>query len=363
MTPLRFFGLWLLVWVSGCAKQADRFTLDRVTQRGMTVPDVDKVCSLGSALYHVLGATGNKKSSHKALIIADATAALCVQQEAWEAELAALRAKHNWGALGAERANEIRDARLVEQRYHQETALRFFGAVQHLDAAFGRVGEGCPAIAPRDEIAYLVGVIAGTLAQLHDKAGGNFVGVPMDTLPRMARAAECLDNEKWWNVPSTIQWSAWVSIPGSGPADVEPWAALESAASQGESSGVRVARAMASLIASNADQTEALHDGIVSHAKSLENTPSDPKWALLDAYATSVTLFASDRVWTAEQGHRTPEFGVLPGWLERSGALGRDPFAAYPFGPADPFGEIPTSEDSSPDESPSVSPTVEAEGD
>ena len=91
--------------------------MDRVTQRGMTVPDVDKVCTLGSALYHVLGATGNeKKSSHKALIIADATAALCVQQEAWEAELAALRAQHNLGALGAERANEIRDARLVEQR-------------------------------------------------------------------------------------------------------------------------------------------------------------------------------------------------------------------------------------------------------
>ena len=235
--------------------------------------------------------------------------------------------------------------------------------MQHLDAAFGGVGEACPARAPRDEVAYLVGVIAGTLAQLHDKAGGNFVGVPMDTLPRMARAAECLDNEKWWHVPSTIQWSAWVSIPGSGPTDVEPWAALESAASQGEGSGVRVARAMASLIASNADQTEALHDGIVSHAQSLENTPSDSKWALLDAYATSVTLFASDRIWTAEEGHRTPEFGVLPGSIQTSGPLGPDPFAADPFGSADPFGESPTSEDSSPDEPQSVSPAVETEGD
>ena len=206
-------------------------------------------------------------------------------------------------------------------------------------------------------------MMAGTLAQLHDKAGGNAVGVPMDTLPRMARAAECLDNEKWWYVPAAIQSSAWVSIPGSGPTDVDAWASLESAASQGEGTGVRVARAMAALIASNADQTEALRAGIVAHARSLETHPSDPKWALLDAYATSVSLYTSDRIWTEEHGHRTVEFGVLPGSGEGAVPEEPDPFASDPFGPADPFGETPTTEESSPDAPQLVGPTVETEGD
>ena len=69
----------------------------------------------------------------------------------------------------------------------------------------------------------------------------------------------------------------------------------------------------------------------------------DTEWALFDTYATAISLHESDLIWADEAGHRTPNFGELPG-AEAEGATGPDPFGDDPFG-ADPFGsgeEAPT---------------------
>jgi len=323
----------------GCAAKVDRLTVDRVLARGMTVPDVDKACELGASLYHAIGALGaTEKPPHVALLIADATGAICQQQLAWEADLTALR------ALKAEPVNiaEVKDARLRAERYHGVAALRFWGAFQHTEAAFGPVGEGCK-VPKKDEVAYAVGLVAGMLALFHDKAGNNSVGVPLDTLPRVARGAECLSDEDWWHLPSALQGAAWATIPGSGPEGTDPWGYLEAAAEAGEQSGVRVARAISVLIASNADQGDYTRAGIESHANSLVEVEAHPQWRWFDSYALAISRHASDGLWTEEKGHRTPSFGQLPqafGQLpqvEQVVEPGTDPFEGEP----DPFGPEP----------------------
>jgi hypothetical protein len=323
--------------LAGCAAKIDRFTLDRVVDRGGAVPDTGKACAMGAALAFPLGSL-TRNEPHLALTVAEGVGAVCDEVTAWEAELASLRAKHNAAGLGEGRVAEITDARLEAVRAHARTAARFETSFQQLQAAYGPVGEGeCPKIAEKDEFAYLFGLVTGTLALLHDRASGGANDVPMDRLGAIARGAACLDDARWWSVPSALRGSAWATIPGSGPEGTDPWELLEEAATMGEASGVRVARAMQVLIASNSGEMAVLAASLQKHAASLQATPPNPDWRLLDTYAYEVSLHQSDLLWTEERGHRTEVFGTVPG-EPTVPEPAPDPFASDPFGagPAEP---------------------------
>jgi hypothetical protein len=316
----------LLLATVGCAQKVDRFTIDRVVARGLAVPDVPKVCALGESLAHPLAATSSAKHPpREALVIAELTSATCEEEDAWSAELDGLRAKHNLLVLGDARANEITDARIREQRAHTAAATRFYRAFGQLEAKFGPVGEACPKIAKKDEIVYVVGLVAGTLGLLHDRAGGGEVGVPIDTLGKVARGGQCLDDERWWHVPSALQAAAWEIIPGSQPTGVDPWERAKAAADAGDTSGVRIARALQVLVAANAGRTDVVDSGLRAHAASIAGTPQSADFALLDEYARLVDLHQSDVLWTEATGHRTPVFGTLPG-DDKPAAPPPDPF-------------------------------------
>ena len=242
---------------SACAAQVDRFTVRRVVARGLRVPDVPKACALGSSLAHPLAALASEhRPPHQALVIAELTGATCGESAAWEAELAEARARRIFGALGDDRAAAMLDAKLTAQRAHAAAADRFWRAFGHLEAEYGTVGEACPRLSDRDELVYVVGLVAGMLAVLNDKAGNSAVGVPLDVLAKVARGAACVPDDRWWHVPGALQAASWATIPGSAPAGADPWQLLADHASAGEQSGVRVARALQVLIAANVDRRD-----------------------------------------------------------------------------------------------------------
>lgn len=327
----------------GCASKIDRFTLDRVIPTAAKVGDTGEVCALGTALVHPLGSVSHNPPD-RALTIADGVAAVCDQSVAWEAELDAARVKHNGAALGEGRTADTVDAQLAARRAHARTAARFERSFDHLEAEYGTVGAAeCPKIAEKDEFAYLFGLVAGTLALLHDSASGGVNEVPRDRLAAIARGAGCLDDAAWWQVPSALSGAAWATVPGTGPAGNDPWKQMEDAATAGETSGVRVARAIQVLIAANAGRTDVLESALAKHAASLAATPTNPDWALLDTYATEVSLHQSDLLWTEARGHRTETFGQLPGDEAPPAEPGPDPFAGDdPFGAPAPEAPAPT---------------------
>lgn len=343
-----------LAATTGCAAKIDRFTLDRVVAVGTDVPDTGKVCHLGAALAHPL-ASLSKNAPHKALVIAELVSALCDEGEANEAELDMDRAKANLGALGADRAAEITDARVKAERAHAAAAGRYERSFQHLVAAYGEIGgEDCPKIKEKDEIAYLLGLVGGTLALIHDKRGGNTHDIPLDRLLVVARGSECLDDDRWWHTPAALRAGAWATIPGSGPEGSDAWQLLDEAAAAGESSGVRVGRAMQALIAGNAGRSEIVEAAIRAHAASLEATPQNGDYALLDRYAFEVSLHESDRIWAGAEGHRTETFGALPSDEEAPVAVpdlfsGSDPFGSP--APAEPEPDAASDDDAAEGES------------
>jgi hypothetical protein len=121
-----------------------------------------------------------------------------------------------------------------------------------------------------------------------------------------------VDDANWYHVPSALQGSAWVTVPGSGPADVDAWAFLDGAAVAGEAAGNRVARALQVRVASNAGRQDVLAAGIRAHAAALTSRPISGDLALLDEYARWISLHESDLIWVGAAGHRTERFGALP---------------------------------------------------
>lgn len=342
----------VLCTVTGCAGTVDRFAVNRIVhQQGAKVDDLGKACALGASLAHPLAALGTERRPPRmALIIAETTAGLCGELQSMEAELESVRARRNWQALGEHRVAEMRDARLREMRLHAESAKRYYRAWGQMTEAFGPFDGDCPKIRERDEIVYLLGLVSGLRALLHDKAGGSTVGVPADILGEVSRGARCLDNEEWWHAPGALEAAVWAVVPGSGPEGVDPWEILRAEAQAGADSGTRVAWSLYALLAGNAGLREDLEVAIAGHARSLADTPADPDWLLLDEYALRVTGHESDLIWTEERGHRTETFGALPA-PEQSSPLeaGDDPFGGDPFGGGEgSFGET--------DESPPPTP-------
>jgi hypothetical protein len=356
--------------MSGCAAKIDKITVNRIVARALTMPDVDQSCEIGVSLRSPLaGMTSESKPARKALLISEATAAMCDEVSAWSHELD--RAKALSDALGhdpAQRARLARDAGFAADRYHQRAAARYQRSWQQAVAEFGPIGEqvcadgadgkqacvvSCPKLKEHEEFPYFIALVAGIQSVLHDTQSGRTLEIPKETILSAARGAECIksdsngdgtvDGGKWWHAPEAIQAAAWATIPGSGPADADPWAIMEEMGQKGDALGVRVARGLQVTIAMNAGKEDVARTAIQAHAAALEAHPQLTTHALLDRYAYLLSLHQSDLIWIAEEGYRTPVFGELPG-TPAGAPDGDDPFGGDPFGGdagGDPFASEP----------------------
>lgn len=329
---------WLLVLLvlPGCVRSTvDRFATQRVIPLAIQDADIERTCAVGVALGHPFASvTRPGNPARRTAVIADATAAICAEPAARAAELDAALAHHLSDADARIRA--VKDARERERRARAVAARRFFGAWQQAEAVWGPFGGECARVRDRDELTLLVGLVSGALAMVHDKSSGSTQGVPLDTLGQAGRAASCLDDARWWHVPSALQAASWAAIPGSGPEGVDPWDALEQAARAGEGSGVRLGWALLAWIAGNAGDDARVDLALRAAADSFARTPTDPANALFDQYALEVLRHQSDLRWATERGHRTERFGDLPEPDAPPAPPGDDPFAEDPFSEESP---------------------------
>ncbi len=327
----------LLVTLLGCLRgPVDRFTLKRVVPAAMQVPDVDRVCRTGGALGHALVAVP-RRTPHLAMVIADTTAALCDDASAREAALRALVARQA-GQIGP-----TRDLLEAARRLRSRAALRHASAYDHARAVWPWIGDRCGKVAKDEELTFLVGLMAGTLAMLDDASSGGAQEVPLDTLARVGRAASCLDDARWFYVPSTFEAASWTLVPGLAPGGTDPWEALEEAARRGGDAGMRLGWALMAVLASNAGEEALVRKAITEAAASFERVPPPSAYRLLDAFARDLLQHEADLLAVAEQGYRARglSFPVPP--APPAGAT-EDPFATSandPFSNDDPFATDP----------------------
>lgn len=309
------FGVLMLWLTSGCSiyKIAGDAVSDyAVADLGpyiLSTEDVEMGCQTGQALGNLL-LSFDRVGSNTDLpgVVTLFAAGLCAELQANEAELGYHR------ALFGKKPTDAMDARIVEQRAHAVAASRYARAWEHMVRVFGEPkDEQCPELGEDERLFYLVGLAAGVQAILHDRASGGQVGMDMSVLSKVARATQCVDDNEFWQIPSGFRFALYASVPGSGPADIDPVAKLRDASKQGEVLGVNMGWALLAQTGRGIGQPELVKEAIAAAAARTAsvNTPALAK--LLDKYALGMLTHFSDVQWTEDRGHRTPvgSFGTF----------------------------------------------------
>ena len=273
--------------------------------------DTDVACATGQAMGSFLNSFERVTDPpHKAAIPTLISAATCAQNAAWEVDLRALR------AIKEGRVNDAKDARVVEKTAHSLAARRLDEAYRRTLSLFQDPADGCPELNnSKEELVWLMGMLAGIQSAQHDQAGGGTVGVPLNVPVDASRGAACLNNERWWGVPKALQGAIWATVPGSGPDGVDPWEVMKDAAKLGDSKGVRLSHAVYLQAAASGGRNHLVPQILPKLAAAFVDKAPPADWRTLDRMAYLQAQNVSDRIWTEQEGHRTPygSLGELPG--------------------------------------------------
>ncbi|WP_207308887.1 hypothetical protein [Marinobacter salicampi] len=280
----------------------------------MQMSDPGMACSLGEGVdplvYSFSSVTSTPYKTGSLLML---LAANCTEAEAFEAELAYLRADYAGDVPAA------KDAREQAKRLNGLTAKRRYRAFQRAMAGYeyvpGREGTECPFfLTDQDEVTFLTGVLTGLQAIVNDANSGAIAGVPKNIAPEAERAVQCVDNEKWGGLPNAIRGMVWLLIPDTRPdMSPSPWDVLENSSELGVKAGFRASMALEAVAAETFGRDEVLADVIKRFADADDVIEVSENYRLLDEVARSVIQFSSDKKWIAAYGYRTPagRFGSL----------------------------------------------------
>ena len=88
----------------------------------------------------------------------------------------------------------------------------------------------------------------------------------------------------------------------------------DASVTKGEAAGVRLSTAYLVQTAITVGETARARDAIARDASHRAEHAPDPRWAMLDTYASQIVLHESDRIWTELTGSRTPlvQVGTFP---------------------------------------------------
>ena len=188
-----------------------------------------------------------------------------------------------------------------------------------MKAEYGDPALGCPKFDDEsDELAWFMGHLAGASSVQHDRAASAAVNIPLDVPLHAAKGIACLDDARWFGVPSALQASVWLSVPGATPEGVDPWETLEEATKHADASGVRLAYLLKAKAALGAGNVALAKTTIKAMATAQASQAAPEQWTLLDLTAKEQAQAISDRLWTEATGHRTPHQSFGQFWDDAS---------------------------------------------
>jgi hypothetical protein len=225
----------------------------------------------------------------------------CSEFKAWDEELRYLRATH------AKNTAEAQDARIAQKRLLHQAAHRQLTGYHYLTLAIAEPGEQCPDFASdSEEFYWLIGLVNGIQAIMNDIASGGSTAVPMGIAAKVGRGAVCLDNEKWWGVPDSIQAAIQATMPGSQQGASEPLQKMEQSIQIGLQQGMHMAQVLAAQVDLGLGNTEQVKKIIREFATSKTLSTENETYKILNKISILQIRAISDRLWTEATGKRTP---------------------------------------------------------
>lgn len=313
--PLLFLA-FAVAMLSGCTNMAYKFAGDQMMKFGkkemapylMQMDDVPMLCGTAESLTPLLmtfEAVGTDPNQMAVMVYMGA--ALCSETDAFEYELEAIRATQQG------RFEDAKDARIAQKRAHMLAAKRQQISYQRFLAYYGDLPPGkCPKQLKGDidELIFLLGMVSGVKAMLNDIQSGGAVNVPKDVGGKILYWTQCLDNAKWWELPSGMRSTVWNFLPALAPEGAKPMEDQARVAKVGEQAGIRLAHAIWAISAYGNGDVDMTKRALREFAEAPKTHPVDQKFLILDAVATEIVMGISDRMWTEAVGTRTPAGAV-----------------------------------------------------
>ncbi len=292
---------------------------DGFTPPVLQLSDVEMGCSFSMVNAPLIGAARNFYGDPSLMeTVMYQAAGVCSENQAVNEEMRYLRASRD------KRVEEAQDARISQKRILAVAAERQYGSYIRMknkleQKYFFKYGSTCPRFKRDfDELVYLLGSVSGLQAVQNDIASQQVTGVPTDIAPLVEKAMNCLDSAKWWGVPQATRAVVWSLLPGASEGkDVK--GTFDTAMTQGEAQGVRLAHVLATVAAQSGDDKERVRE-IIKRFSSIKNYKPNTQYRLIDAIAQAQMINISDRMWTENTGTRTPIASLGKFWDEKAGA-------------------------------------------
>lgn len=293
---------------------------DKIVPPQLQTDDVNMACTFATGNVPLISAGTRAFNGDPSLLetLLYTSSAACSEAQAVEEELRYMRAQRE------KRVDEAQDARINQKRLLERTARRQLFAFNQMvnkleDKLNFKYGETCPKFnRDFDELAYLLGTVAGLQAVINDIAAQQSVGVPTDIAPKAERAMKCLSNAKWWGAPQAARAVVWNILPG-GADGKDVWGTFALSMYQGERAGVRLPHVMYALAALSKDDNTRFRDAVRKFAN-VKDFRQSVDYRLIDGIALQTVQNLSDRYWTENTGSRTPIGGLGKFWDDKAAA-------------------------------------------
>ena len=298
--------------------QLRNFTIEHALPVILKFDDITVICHANDGMAPlVMSFTQFGVETDLMLAFGLAGSSICLENTAVEKELwSTMAERQGW-------ANVAMDARLGQQILNRDAGLRQIRAYDHTTAYFKKqydytFGEGqCPKLKQEvEELLLLVGATAALQALQNDVSSGRLINVDMAIPPKIVRAMSCLDNQKWWGFPKSVQAALTVILPETPEAELQGWKDLQTAAEEGDKAGMRLSHATYAVVASIKGRDDRLRDAL-KRFEALPKERLNKDYVLLDQLADLVMRHIADRFWMRFEGHRAPTENYSKFWDEK----------------------------------------------
>ena len=286
------------------------YTIDHALPMILQVDDVPMICHANDGFTPIIKAfTRFKVETDMMLAFGYAGSSICTENQAVEKELwSSLAEKQGWPDVAI-------DARIAQQLLNRDAGRKQLNAYNHTVSYFKKqhnyeFGEGkCPKLTQEvEELLLFVGATSALQGLNNDVSSGRLVNVDMGIPPKVVKAMDCLDNNKWWGFPQSIRAALTTILPESPAIEAEAWKALQQNSALGVQQGMRVGYATYAVIAAIKGRDDYLRLAL----KGFEAVTPDKinkDYLLLDTIAEQQVRHLANRFWMRLEGRRAPTEG------------------------------------------------------
>ncbi len=286
------------------------YTIDHALPMILQVDDVPMICHANDGFTPIIKAfTRFKVETDMMLAFGYAGSSICTENQAVEKELwSSLAEKQGWPDVAI-------DARIAQQLLNRDAGRKQLNAYNHTVSYFKKqhnyeFGEGkCPKLTQEvEELLLFVGATSALQGLNNDVSSGRLVNVDMGIPPKVVKAMDCLDNNKWWGFPQSIRAALTIILPESPAIEAEAWKALQQNSALGVQQGMRVGYATYAVIAAIKGRDDYLRLAL----KGFESVTPDKlnkDYLLLDTIAEQQVRHLANRFWMRLEGRRAPTEG------------------------------------------------------